>query len=82
MVAQTANVIFCFRSYTVQKGRVVGISGASKHEILPHQNTASVSFLKERIVLVDTTAPHTHHIHIGRLHILQQTAVALARNTW
>ena len=82
MVAQTTNVIFRFRFYTTQKGRVMGISGASEHEVLPHQDATSVGFLKERIVLVDTAAPHTHHIHIGRLHILQQTAVALARNTW
>ena len=82
MIAQTLNVVFCLAGYIAQESRIVRIGGASKHEVLPHQDTTSVGFLKERIVLIDTATPHTHHIHIGRLHILQQTAVALARNTW
>ena len=82
MIAQTLNVVFCLAGYIAQESRIMRIGGTSKHEVLPYQNAAPIGFLKERVVFIDTAAPHTNHVHIGRLHILQQTAVALARNTW
>ena len=65
MIAQTLNVVFYLAGYIAQESRIMRIGGTSKHKVLPYQNAAPVGFLKERIVFIDTAAPHTNHIHIG-----------------
>ena len=46
---------------------VVRHHGAGKHEVLPHQNSFSVTRDEEGIRRVHATTPNAHHVHVRSL---------------
>ena len=48
-----------------ETGTVILVVRAGEHEVLPHQDAEAVARVVEGIGLVDPTAPHAHHVHVG-----------------
>ena len=71
MIAQTLDIVVGFRLHTLQESRIRRISGTSKNEVLPNQDTVFIGFLIKSIILIHTAPPYTKHVHIGLFHILE-----------
>ena len=58
MVSQALNIVDRFRTNVIEKLLSCGIHAASKHEILPDQNSHFVTQLIELVGFVNTATPN------------------------
>ncbi|OPZ84042.1 MAG: hypothetical protein BWY76_02017 [bacterium ADurb.Bin429] len=76
VVAQAAHVIFRFRAHARHESVVKGgIRGAGEHEVLPDAETAFIAERVKQVVLVDASAPHAQHVHVGGGGVIEQAGV-------
>jgi hypothetical protein len=76
MGAQPADLVARFGVYFGNEIRVVlRIHRAGEHEVLPDQQTETVTFRVEEIVLVHPAAPYAQHGHVAFASPLQQRGV-------
>lgn len=48
----------------IEQGAFCRIHAAGKHKVLPNHNSMLITQIIEDIVLIDTSAPDTQHIHV------------------
>src|SRR5205085_7858218 len=81
MVAQTAYLVTRLGFYLLDKAaRMLWIHGASKHKILPDQDTQLIAELVEDLMFIDSTTPYPQHVHMGLLRCSQQHVIAFCAN--
>jgi hypothetical protein len=54
---------------------LLGIGRAREREVLPHQQTALVAHVVERVGLVEAATPHPHQVHVRVQRLAQPLAV-------
>src|ERR1700752_2790109 len=77
MIAQAFYVIDGFLSDVIEKGLVSWIQTAAKHEILPDHNPQFIAKFVEIVTLINSTTPHSNHVHVAVPYCLQQLPVFL-----
>ena len=80
MIPKTANIVNSLRLYPFQESRIGWIRGTRKHKILPDKYPVLIGKVIEKIILICPTAPYTNHIHIGLLHVTEQSLIAFRSN--
>lgn len=64
MIAQTFHIVHRLLMDIIEQGAFCRIHAAGKHKVLPNHNSMLITQIIEDIVLIDTSAPDTQHIHV------------------
>ncbi len=80
MVAQTAHIVDGLLAYVGEKLLVGRISRAGKHEVLPYHDAVLVAEIIQAVILVDSSAPYTYHIHVHILGVKHMLEILLRRD--
>ena len=77
-VAQPPQLVLGLVTHAVQKLGVAWVQGASKHKVLPHQQSEFIAQIIKIFTLIHTTAPHPHAIHMRQYRCVQVTRVVVS----
>src|SRR6185295_13507396 len=77
--SKTSNIVFSLCTNTVEKLRMSGIHAASKHEVLPDENSQLVTKFVKVVVLINSTTPNTKHVHVCIGSRLEQPSIMFFR---
>ena len=69
---QAPHVLHRLHSHVLGKGILFRINTAGEDKILPDQDAIPVAQIVEAFFLIESTAPHPQHIHMGRGRIRDQ----------
>src|SRR5688500_17175568 len=75
VIAQTLYVIDRFVSHVVEKRLIAWVEAATKHEILPNEDSHLVAEFVKIVTLVNASAPDPQHVHVGVARRFKQLAI-------